>query len=211
MPWSKRLLHVISVDAFGAAVLAQLRLSSTVADRVVSHSTDEEIKHLVEQDPDACYVVASGRPARRLCLDLDRHCHGVGARFIPATIETSTLQIGPVITPGQSRCWECSNERITSHHPFPDGRQILQISCDKEFNLRPVGFTPYIAAIAAQRICAAESNHEVTSSNQIWRMNIFTRDVSITQYVGRHGCHKCGSRTVNAERSLSHILCYLRA
>ena len=203
-------INVIALDIFGDAVLKHLKL---VLDNGASRITRVVDVPTVKCDAENTYIIISGKPVTAYCLEIEERCHTSGAKLLPVTIETSILQVGPLVIPGRTPCWECCDQRLTSQHAFPQERTLLAEFYAREPQHHSLGFMPYTAMIAAHRIA-----HELESLNKngeadcgIWRMNIYTRDVSIAGYIGRHGCKKCGSREPESDRSLRNLRQYLCA
>jgi len=204
---SSKLIHILAEDEFGKSVLRHLKSAPLLAERVTIREMDWNNELGSEFTSDDLYVLISGSPMRSRCLELDDRCHKIGSQFMPVTIESPILQVGPLVTPGLSPCWECWDERVTSQHAFPEERLIISHLSDQKTHATILGFMPYTVEFAAHQVSSKllKLDQRIVTNDDIWRMNIFNRDTSIARYVGRHGCHKCGSRAPAADRTIGSL------
>lgn len=202
-------LHFITLDPFGEDVMRELR--SLIQWRnlpvdVTSISRGDSL--LSESFMGQIVVLASAIPSQILSRTLNADAYKHKFQFVPITIESSILQIGPRVIPSLTPCWVCWNERVTSQHGSPDERLSLLKYCDQERHAFQMAFMPSTSVFAAFALSEMLSK-DVASRDlygTVWMMNIFTREVSLVEYIGRHGCPQCHVyRGEDKERSIAGL------
>lgn len=204
-------LHFVALDSFGTEVFRYLKVPTSHDPDFVQLASGERLHIDPEANSSDLYVPIAGTTIRALCLELDAQAHDCDSQFMPVAIESSFLLIGPRIVPNQTPCWECWDERLTSQHPLPDDRSALLAAHDLQPQALGPGFMPFIASLAACQIVETlEVPRDITLGfGRLWKMNIFTREVSTSMYTGRHRCPKCSPISSPQDRSIGSLRSYL--
>jgi hypothetical protein len=75
----------------------------------------------------------------------------------------------------------------------------------------PVGYMPYLIGIAAGKVASLLLDNMLFEEHlgSIWAINLWTRDVSLSRFVERHGCSNCGTQDQN--RTIGALAAYCRS
>jgi bacteriocin biosynthesis cyclodehydratase domain-containing protein len=184
-------IHVLSVGAFGSAVVRHLasfcpNLRETRWN--VSFQMDAETWPAA-----ALQVLVSHNPVPSICEFLGALSYARSSPFIPLIIDASALCLGPIIVPGRSACWRCWAMRSQQHAKSPRQRSALLEFYDSHPNAAAKRYLESFAMMGAIQI--ASSVNELEDSSQpgrIWQMNLFSRQIRTGRLIGVDGCTSCG-------------------
>lgn len=139
-------------------------------------------------------VVAASRPMPQICEQLDLMAHEGGRPFIPVTLDSRTLTIGPAIRPAAGSCWRCWSRRVTQHATHPDVLAALGEHYDANPQAGPRGYLEPLALIGASQLAHVIDGLLAGSvpGGYVWQLQIATRDISTSTVVGLHDCPRCG-------------------
>jgi bacteriocin biosynthesis cyclodehydratase domain-containing protein len=202
--------HFIALDPFGVEVLHHLRKLVPDRSEFMQLAISDRLPRNIEFNSDAIYVPISGSPIGALYVDLDERAYRDNLQFMPVMIDGSDLRVGPWVVPRQTPCWECWNERLNSQHYFAEERSFLIAEHCRQPGSYHLAFMPFTASLAAARIAITLDGSQSVRRGfgTVWTMNIFTRDASVIEYVGRHRCPKCSLPDVPHDRSIAALRQY---
>lgn len=202
-------IDIIIIGSFGAAVTRNLKRFDVHFRESVW--TDETTINKISSS--ALLVIAAWRPFPEICEFADAFCHARGMRFLPVILGPQNLEIGPLVVPGMSACWNCWRRRSKQHDPYRKERTVIDQYYSKHLDRGPLGFLEPFALIAAA--CVAESSKRLTGiAGQLCQVDLFTRKVINSRVIGIDGCSRCGLngdqevRTYEyLKRELSYLWC----
>jgi bacteriocin biosynthesis cyclodehydratase domain-containing protein len=194
-----RPVHLLSVGNFGTAIGEYLRAFRT--DIVETVAADEAL--LADAWPDArIRLVAAWRPVPHLCELLDERCYGEQRPFVPVIMDSTVLQLGPIIVPRGGSCWSCWVRRCRQHSSWSQAQAALLEHYASNPNSGPQGYLEPFALLAAARI--VENIDALDSSTAIpgyiWQIDVLTRRETTGTMVGVHDCRRCGLQRLAATR-----------
>lgn len=149
-------------------------------------------------------VLASGRPESALSERLDRWAHDRGVPFLPVTIEQPQLVVGPFVVPGESACHACYERRVRQHDRAAGSSAQLRIAYEQDAALRPAGWLPGLADLAAVLVAATLQGHPAgLRAGELRTVDTLTLQPSTGEVTGFTGCPRCdaeptGSRSWSA-------------
>jgi bacteriocin biosynthesis cyclodehydratase domain-containing protein len=191
-------INALSVGAFGRAVLHFLK-------SFVPHIEGSDWADIHDLDQDSwplsdLQVVCAWRPVPKLCAFLDELSHRRSHPLVSVVLEPSVLCLGPVIVPGEGGCWHCWEARAQQHAQFAEERLALLQFYEKDRSAGPIGYLEPFALMGAVQIAHLISSREYLRQNAgfIWRINLYTREVSVGHLIGVHGCPRCGRRDAHS-------------
>lgn len=183
-------VHVITAGPFGQAVgLALSQLTGAVV--TASEKQTDPSRWPIARTR----VLVSWRPVPAIASALDNLSHAWRHEFVPCVLESQKLQIGPVVVPGRSACYECFQRRTLQHAGRAEARTTLLQEYDAKPDRGPKGYLDVFADLAAVRLAqtlAQLSESPESVAGRIWQMDLLTRQAVCSNTVGVHGCPKCG-------------------
>ncbi len=205
-------VNIIPIGPFGAAVA---RCLSRVRSDTVVTAMEGRAAPTPESLPDARMdVLAAWRPVLESCEMLDEVSHRRGRAFIPLTLDSGILRVGPVVVPGAGSCWHCWLRRTRQHTPGLQYRFALWQHYSRNDDTGPRGFLEPMAAMSAARISQIIDGIDARDDvgGHVWQMDLMTRKITISTVVGIHDCPRCGlhrpaeGRThAEMQAALSHL------
>lgn len=203
---TRDIVQLFCVGKFGEAVQQHLLryrhdlLSTTT-------SSDGASLRLDGLSPARMLVLASWRPAPKLCALLDRVAHETRSPFVPLTIELNTMRIGPLVVPGHGCCWMCWERRVQQGFPWQAARHALHEFYDTHPERGPEGYLETVAGMAATRMAQviAEIENHRARPGLVWQFDFITREIDSYRAVGIHNCPRCGLHRPPQTRSVDLI------
>ncbi len=185
-------VNIIPIGGFGLAVARCLR---RLRSDTVETAREGPEALTPERLPDARVdVLAAWRPVLGICEMLDEVSHRRGRAFIPLTVDSGTLHVGPVVVPGAGSCWHCWLRRTRQHTPGLQYRFALWQHYSRNDDTGPRGFLEPMAAIGAARVSqiidAIDAREGI--GGHVWQMDLMTRKITTSTVVGVHDCPRCG-------------------
>lgn len=170
--------------------------------------SDDRLRALLSfPRPAKMLAFVAWRPDPSRCELLDRIAHNSELPFVPLTIDTGKLQLGPVVVPGRGPCWTCWAQRSRENSAWPIAREALLDFYDTHPESGPEGYIETIAAVAAskmaQAITSLDSGH--ARPGLVWQFDLVTRQIHTFTVVGRHDCQRCGLHRSPQTRSIDFI------
>lgn len=198
-------VHLISVGPFGEAVGGHLRtLRVDVSETVV---TAERTPPSDEWPSARVRIVVAWRPVPSLCKYLDEFSYQRQQPFVPLILDSTLLQLGPLVMPGRGCCWDCSARRSLQHAGSPTAQSALWEYYDANCGAGPRGYLePFAmmgAAMIGKTIDALDDSAAVPGS--IWRIDMLTRKMNTSRAIGIDGCSRCGSGRPAASRGFTGL------
>jgi bacteriocin biosynthesis cyclodehydratase domain-containing protein len=183
-------VSLISVGDFGKSVASHLNSFFPQLGEASDNNIPDRDS---EPAPDLCILV-SWRPVPALCDSLDCFAFTRRRPFIPLIVDSSVLCLGPVIVPGLSGCWRCWEQRMLQHSKASSHRAVLQRSYDSQPEAGPAGYLESFALLGAARIAELLGSRDAieNAAGQIWRMDLFSTEISMGQLIGVDNCDRCG-------------------
>jgi bacteriocin biosynthesis cyclodehydratase domain-containing protein len=186
-------LHVMWAGPFGHAVAQYLSILHPCVH--ASALREPDVSRFENGREPCAEVIASWRPVPRLCVLVAAASQTVKRPFIPLTVDSGLLQLGPVIMPNRSACWDCWTKRARQHSVAPREQAELLRFYDENSEAGPQGFSEPLAMLAAAQIkwaaelCAEDPDR---IGGLIWQMHLFSGEVETGHLVGVDGCPVCG-------------------
>jgi bacteriocin biosynthesis cyclodehydratase domain-containing protein len=217
MPEASRLtypVHLLSLGSFGQAVGSYL---SALRTDVLETKLAAQVAPSSGAWPTArIRVVAAWRPVQALCRQLDDLSYQNGQPFIPLVLDSTLLQLGPVVVPGCGPCWGCSAQRNRQHATSLAGNAALCEFYDNDWEAGPRGYFEPFALMAAGRVSETIDAIDCATAvpGQVWQIDLLTRKTSTARAIGIDGCPRCGLGRQAATRGFSDLqtqLAYLWA
>lgn len=197
-------VHLISVGAFGRAVARYVKAfcedvleTVVVGDNVPVH----EAWPLSRVN-----VVAACRPVPHLCELLDQIAFEHRRPFIPLVLDSTVLQLGPIVLPGAS-CWACWVQRLLQHATWSSELSALLQYYSSNGSQGPVGYLEPFAVMGASQVVQAVDALDQSSAipGYIWQFDVVRRNIMTSTVVGVHNCPRCGLHRSEATRSYAEI------
>jgi bacteriocin biosynthesis cyclodehydratase domain-containing protein len=207
----ERMVHVISVGAFGEAVAQNLRgIRSDICETKAASCAKSMTWPLA-----TAHVVATWRPTHELCYLVEKISYEQRRPFIPLVMDSRRLSLGPIVIPDAGACWTCSVKRYEQHSESLNFTSILHEYYDKHSNVGPEGYLEPFAIIGAERVSATIDalNSPHTLAGAIWQIDLLTLRITTGKVVGVDNCPRCGlhrpveMRSVaEMQQALAHLL-----
>ena len=198
-------VHLLSVGPFGEAVgryLLQMRsdVTTTPVPCVAELASDSWPRARVR-------LVASWRPVAALCRRLDNLRFQNKIPFIPLILDSSLLQLGPVVIPESGCCWSCWERRTLQHAAVPSAHTALWDFYDNHDASGPQGYIEPFAVIGASRLSQMVDSLDCCQAapGQVWQMNLLSRRIETRCEIGVDGCPQCGSGRSIPTRSVEDL------
>lgn len=185
-------LDFMSVGTFGRAVGGYISMLYPFIHEITFHEAEESGPGILPST--FAYVLASWRPVPALCDKAAKLSKERRLPFIPVILDAGTLQLGPVVVPGNSACWECWKLRSRQHSFSPKERAAVLEFYDTNPEAGPTGFLEPFAMLAAAQIRHAIQLFDDPQgiSGYIWQIDLLSRQVSTGRLLGVDGCPNCG-------------------
>ena len=199
-PSCRRLL-VLYQGRFGAAVAD--RLAVGVADR--SHVLTDALPQLETLVGEADFVaLALWRRFPAVTEAVDSTCARLGVRWSAATLEGSSLVIGPVVVPGEGPCHSCFRKRWLTHLAHPERETLLDAWYETDAAAGCEGFPPAAVgmAVAALVLDRAEARN---AAGRLRYVDLLRATTEETRVVRVHGCPRCGAPEPEGRRYVDHL------
>lgn len=208
------LVRIVTAGPFGKAVARSLAALGVNVQEQESQGT--EMPASGAWPAADIYIAAAWRPVSSLCQSLSEHGFRTGTPFIPLIVDASTLCMGPVIVPGKSGCWRCWQLRSQQHAALLGEQSALLRFYEDNPQAGPGGYLEPFAAMGAARIASAiqSQSHLLELAGHIWKIHLFTKEVSTGFLIGVDGCAWCGMGRPLESRTYAEIqekLAFLRA
>ena len=152
-------------------------------------------------------LVASWRPVPALCRRLDNLSFQNKIPFIPLILDSSLLQLGPVVIPESGCCWSCWERRTLQHAAVPSAHTALWDFYDNHDASGPQGYIEPFAVIGASRFSQMVDALDCRQAapGQVWQMNLLSRRIVTSCEIGVDGCPQCGSGRSIPTRSVEDL------
>jgi bacteriocin biosynthesis cyclodehydratase domain-containing protein len=151
-------------------------------------------------------VLAAARPEPGLAEALDAHAHAHARPFLPVSVEQPQVVVGPFVVPGESACHGCYVRRLRQHDPAADSTAALREAYRTDARLRPGGWLPALADLAAGLVAATllgrPGGLRPGGLRSINSMNLLPGSDEVTGFTG---CPTCDTADT-AGRSWSALL-----
>jgi bacteriocin biosynthesis cyclodehydratase domain-containing protein len=189
---------IMSAGQFGKAVTRHLqKLRDGVYERDVGHASNRAAWPSAD-----VLAIASWRPAIRECEYLDDLSHATKRPFVPLTVNSGAMYLGPVVIPGSGACWSCWIKRYLQHNPKPHRVSALWKYYDENPTVGPKGYLePFALAGAAllsqviDELDIASGVHDRSAvAGTIWRLDMTNLQMRSARVVGVNNCPRCGLR-----------------
>jgi hypothetical protein len=198
-------VHLLSVGPFGEAVARYfLQLRSDVTTTTIPCGAKPEPNLWPKA---RVHLIASWRPVAALCRYLDDLAFQNKLPVVPLILDSSLLQLGPVVVPESGCCWHCWELRTMQHGAVPSARSALWEFYDNHDTAGPEGYLEPFAAIGASRLSLTVDALDCrrVAPGQVWQMNLLSRGCQTSFEVGVDGCPRCGSGRSLATRSVEEL------
>jgi bacteriocin biosynthesis cyclodehydratase domain-containing protein len=204
-PGSSDRVHLISVGSFGKAVGGYLRLMRLdVLETVI---TSAKLASSDLWPASRVRVVAAWRPVPALCGQLDELSHSDRQPFVPLVLDSTLLQLGPVVVPNEGCCWHCWAKRNMQHMAAPAALSALWEHYDAHCEAGPLGYLEPFALMGAARVSdtidALDSARAVPG--YIWQIDLLTRTITVGRAIGIDSCPRCGLGRFGPTRGISDL------
>lgn len=202
-------LLVCPVGPFGYAVAERLR----------DLCRDVEVAGI-----DATGAVTAGRaePGREARLDVlvawrrvpamerqfDEESFRSRRPWLPVVLDHPTLEIGPLVVPGEGACHGCYRRRIAQHDAARTVRAAVDRHYDADPQAGPAGYLPATALFAAATVAEVVDRFRDAPRDEAGRVrqiDVPTQQLRSGRVVGVHGCPRCGSGRDEATRSYERL------
>lgn len=141
-------------------------------------------------------VLALWRHSPRLCEQADELAHRRGIPWLPITMESTVMRVGPWVAPGSGPCHRCYRLRRIQHDHDWEGSRAIYDAYDRDSTLGPVGFLPHharlAASFAASLLCDPLPGRVITIS-------AISLSVDAHHVVACHGCDRCLPRSITRD------------
>lgn len=201
-------LHVLAIGPFGEAV-ANYIVSSEVEDVTVTRPNENGLLWPATWPHAEIHILASWRLVPLSCELMERLSVKWNVPWIPITMDSSTLHIGPVVLPDQEGCYSCFRKRIIQHSIFGDYIPDIENHYNERRSDGPKGFISTYAAIAANKcldIIDCINNNPNKVSGMTYEIDLVSGNVQKGKTISVHGCPKCGINKNEKERSYLNII-----
>ena len=168
--------------------------------------SDDRLRALLSfPRPAKMLAFVAWRPDPSRCELLDRIAHNSELPFVPLTIDTGKLQLGPVVVPGRGPCWTCWAQRSRENSAWPIAREALLDFYDTH---------PKVDRRVSNHRCGrclknGAGDHfprqRTRSSRPCLAIRFITRQIHTFTVVGRHDCQRCGLHRSPQTRSIDFI------
>jgi bacteriocin biosynthesis cyclodehydratase domain-containing protein len=140
------------------------------------------------------WLVAAWKPVSKICETVDNFIHKHDRPFISVVLDSSALIIGPIVVPRKGGCWSCWQARVAQHSTSRRDRSSVLHFYEANPQAGPKGYlAPFAMMGAAQVVRALHSPTQLEGmAGYIWRIDLFTREVTTSRLVGVDGCARCG-------------------
>jgi bacteriocin biosynthesis cyclodehydratase domain-containing protein len=198
-------VHLCWEGDFGSAVARYLAAALDACETSDPlRVTDIERKNWPAADIE---ILVLSCPRVELCSRLNDLCFELGRPLIPVFMQSQDLCVGPVIVPGKPGCWRCWQRRSAQHSLFPVERSALLCHYSEPRNLPPLGYLEPIAMLAALQVARLmeRPGRVGDAAGFVWKMDVFSGNVSTGRLVGVDGCPNCGSGRAFETRSCAQL------
>lgn len=202
-------LHILAEGPFGRGVAEQLMCR---VDDAASTLIPEKDHHFqASRFPLAkVHVFVASRPVSRLFKTMDTLAHNWKTPWLPVVLEHPYLRIGPFIEPtrGES-CYHCFERRYLQHHLTPDYLQALYHYYDHTPTAGPKGHLKVFTGLAAAHTTGLLNRYHFDGTSvidDVWQINLLTRESIRSKVVGIHGCPRCGLGREESDRSVRNLV-----
>lgn len=182
-------IHVISAGEFGQQVVKCLSELHSLARLTYycRHGDCWDQRPLEEYQ-----VVAANVPIFHLCTEVNRRCFEDRVTFVPVSLDSLFLRIGPLVVPGQGSCWECWVKRTLQHPTRPYEETLQNFYRDRECAMS-FGYLAPFASVAAGIVSnmIQHQDERLSGPGTVWQMNVFTQEATTNYVIGINGCAFC--------------------
>ncbi len=201
----KNPVHLLTLGGFGQAVGIYLRALRT--DILETKQASEMFPFSAPWPVARMRVVAAWRPVQALCRQLDELSYKSGQPFVPLVLDSTLLQLGPIVVPGFGPCWGCSARRNRQQSSSPTATDALHDFYDRDWKAGPKGYLGPFALMAAGRISETIDaiDYATAHPGEVWQIDLLTRKVIVGRTVGIDGCLQCGLGRQPANRGFSDL------
>jgi bacteriocin biosynthesis cyclodehydratase domain-containing protein len=145
--------------------------------------------------PVAVVVAALWRASPALCEQADQVSYLTGRPWLPVTMESSAIYVGPVIRPPNGPCYRCYARRRAQHDGHRDAASALHGAFDREPQCGPAGYLPHharLAAGAAENLIEAElGSGSAGMSGSVITIGLPSSRPSTAAVIACHDCARC--------------------
>jgi hypothetical protein len=202
---SSHSVHVVSVGPYGRAVAEYL--GALRADVIETTWDFSSAFSALDLAPARVRVVAAWRPVPLLCRWLDDCGRRRGETLIPLILDCTLLQLGPVMIPPHSPCWDCHVRRSLQHSSYPLAQTAVWEFYDRHTDLGPRGFLEPFATIGASMVAQTIDTMDTSRvlPGYIRQIDLLSRNTTTGRTIGVDACVRCGRGRSAVERSSSDL------
>lgn len=203
-------MHVYYLGQFSFEAANLIKEQSTATVSSIVNQQELNYEEIMETVNDAdTFIVISDRPCISYCKMMSDFCHQYGKAFIPIIVDQPFLTIGPVYINHNDSCYYCFIDRSMQHSPIPKVAKSIWSYYEQNKTPGPRGFHPSEPALLANWILSHQKKGWVDIRNQVYQLNLVTRETVQSHVIGIHGCHRCGlgrdEQTRGYEKLLAEI------
>ena len=206
-------VHLIPVGQFGREVAVQ------VAQSFDAHISPEQDAGIPSSWPQAAIqVIVSWREVPWLFSLADKMAHSLDRPWMPVTLDSKSLRVGPLIAPHHSGCYPCFIKRQRQHSRLSPTDLELFNHYDANPESGIFGHLPSHVRIASslisssvQALLGQSQEGQVPDSSalrvgELTRVGLTGLNVSRGRLIGVHGCPTCSpDNPDNTWKSISQL------
>lgn len=134
-------------------------------------------------------VVATWRPSHALCEQADELSFRYGRPWLPITMDSLAIRVGPLVSPSHGPCFRCFRRRREQHDRERDVTAALHAAYDADPGCGPGGHLPHQARTAA----AVATSLLASGPGRVVAIRLRDLELTAAPVLGWHDCDRCGS------------------